>query len=147
MPHLDPIRTRASQTPRLARSALALVLTLCALLAPGGSARADAYGDVQQLYKNGHAAQALSKADDYIQQHPDDPQMRFIKANLLSSEGDTAQAKDMLVDLTQTYPELAEPWNNLAVLYADDGELDAAQDALESALRAAAATLSFTESP
>lgn len=135
MSQLEPFRTHAHHTPRLKRRVVPMVLAAAALLMLNGSARADAYGDVQYLYQNGHTEQALSQADAYIKQHPDDPQMRFIKANLLSREGDVAQAEAVLIELTQTYPELAEPWNNLAVLYADDGQLDAAQEALESALR------------
>lgn len=116
------------------RAAVAAVI-LCGLMASGGTAWADPYGDVQQLYRNGETTQALAAADTYIQEHPGDPQMRFVKANLLSSEGRTDEALEMLTEITREYPELAEPWNNLAVLYADQGRLQAAREALESALR------------
>lgn len=108
---------------------------MAALLLAAGVALADAYSRVQQLDQNGDTAQALAQANAYLAQHPDDPQMRFIKANLLSHAGDAARAEAELVQITQTYPELAEPWNNLAVLYASQGRLDAAQEALASALR------------
>ena len=36
--------------------------------------------------------------------------------------------------LTEDFPELPEPYNNLAVLYAADGQLDRARAALELAL-------------
>jgi Flp pilus assembly protein TadD len=41
----------------------------------------------------------------------------------------------VFTQLTQDYPELPEPHNNLAVLLAADGDLDGARRALESALR------------
>lgn len=96
---------------------------------------ADDYGDVQQLANAGQTAAALSKADSYISAHPNDPQMRFIKANILSSMGRTQDAQKLLEQLTQQYPELPEPWNNLAVLYAAQGKLNEARSALDSALR------------
>lgn len=96
---------------------------------------ADAYGDVQQLASRGESAAALSKADGYIKEHPGDPQMRFIKAGILSNIGRTQDAQTLLEALTQQYPELAEPWNNLAVIYAAQGELGKARSALRSALR------------
>jgi tetratricopeptide (TPR) repeat protein len=37
--------------------------------------------------------------------------------------------------LNQDYPELPEPYNNLAVLYAGQGDLDKARIALEMAIR------------
>ena len=61
--------------------------------------------------------------------------MRFIKANVLSASGQAAEAQAMLLQLTRDYPELAEPWNNLAVLYAAGGHLAQAREALQTALR------------
>lgn len=102
-----------------------------ALLVP---AWADDYGDVQRLQAEGQAAAALAKADRYVAAHPNDPQMRFIKANLLSSLGRTQEARTILQQLTRDYPELPEPWNNLAVLDAGAGHLAEARQALQMAL-------------
>lgn len=98
-------------------------------------ARADAYADVQKLHQAGQTQQALVQADAYIAKRPNDPQMRFVKANVLSASGRTEQAQALLQQLTLDYPELPEPWNNLAVLYAGRGDLGQAQEALEAALR------------
>lgn len=126
-----------SQThwPRLARRAL-----LAGVLAMGlGSAWAatdtSAYTEVQQLQSAGKTSEALARADKYIAANPRDPQMRFVKANVLSGSGKAAEAEALLLQLTSDYPELPEPWNNLAVLYASRGQLDKAQEALQSALR------------
>ncbi|CAM5791060.1 tetratricopeptide repeat protein [Ottowia pentelensis] len=116
------------------RPAVLALLLACLLLA--GSARAaDDYTQVQQLQSAGQTAQALAAADAYIKEHPRDPQMRFIKANVLSASGQAAEAQALLLQLTRDYPELAEPWNNLAVLYAAGGHLAQAREALQNALR------------
>jgi tetratricopeptide (TPR) repeat protein len=121
---------RASLFTRLI-PVLALAVSLC-----GGSAHAeDAYAPVEQLLNTGQPGQALQKADDYIAAHPNDPQMRFIRARALQAAGRMDEAEAALTQLTSDSPELAEPWNNLAVLYAARGQLDEARSALQSALR------------
>jgi tetratricopeptide (TPR) repeat protein len=45
------------------------------------------------------------------------------------------EALQVFTALTQDYPELADPYNNLAVLYASQGQLHNALAALQSALR------------
>ena len=101
----------------------------------GAAHAADDYAQVQRLLGQGQTAQALQQADDYIAKHPGDPQMRFIKTRALQAAGRVDEAEAMLTQLTHDYPELAEPWNNLAVLYAGRGQIDAARTALEAALR------------
>ena len=101
----------------------------------GAAAMADEYAEVQKLQQTGQSAAALARADQYIAANPRDPQMRFIKSGLLSAGGKTAEAEELLVNLTRDYPELPEPWNNLAVLYASQGQLDKAEQSLASALR------------
>jgi Flp pilus assembly protein TadD len=49
---------------------------------------------------------------------------------------DTDAARAAFQQLTEDFPELPEPYNNLAVLYAADGQLDRARAALELALLA-----------
>ncbi|MDR2155010.1 MAG: tetratricopeptide repeat protein [Burkholderiaceae bacterium] len=98
-------------------------------------ALADEYAEVQRLQKNGHSAEALTRADEYIASHPSDPQMRFIKANLLAASRRTDEAEQLLLEMTRETPELAEPWNNLAVLHAAKGQLGEALAELQTALR------------
>ena len=126
-----PLR-RPSQPIRLLA---ALALLLACLLWASPARAADDYTQVQQLQASGQTADALAAADRYIAAHPRDPQMRFIKANVLSRSGQAAEAQQMLLQLTRDYPELAEPWNNLAVLYAAGGHLAQAREALQNALR------------
>lgn len=61
--------------------------------------------------------------------------MRFIKGMILSEQGKSADAINVFQKLTEDYPELPEPYNNLAVLHASAGNYDKARVALERAIR------------
>jgi Flp pilus assembly protein TadD len=61
--------------------------------------------------------------------------MRFLRGIALSNDGKTEDAIAALRQLTEDYPELPEPYNNLAVIYARQGDLDRARSALEVAVR------------
>lgn len=111
------------------------LLLAISLLCAGATALADDHADVQQLLRSGQAAEALAKADRYIAGNPRDPQMRFLRGVILSETGRSSEAIETFVRLTQDYPELPEPYNNLAVLYAQQNQLDRARAALEMAVR------------
>jgi ketosteroid isomerase-like protein len=98
-------------------------------------AHADEYSDVTQLMQSGKLADALTKADQYLITKPRDPQMRFIKGVILRDSGKTPEAIATFTKLTEDYPELPEPYNNLAVLYAGQSQFDKARTALEMAIR------------
>jgi len=61
--------------------------------------------------------------------------LRFIKGMILSEQGKSAEAINIFQKLTEDYPELPEPYNNLAVLHASAGNYDKARVALERAIR------------
>ncbi|MDR7308410.1 tetratricopeptide repeat protein [Rhodoferax saidenbachensis] len=98
-------------------------------------AHADEYADVSQLVRNGKLADALTKADQYLATKPRDPQMRFLKGVIQRDSGKTSDAIATFTRLTEDYPELPEPYNNLAVLYAGQSQFDKARTALEMAIR------------
>ena len=54
---------------------------------------------------------------------------------ILSEQGKSADAINVFQKLTEDYPELPEPYNNLAVLHASAGNFDKARVALERAIR------------
>jgi Flp pilus assembly protein TadD len=62
--------------------------------------------------------------------------MRFLKGVILAESGKSTAAIEAYTQLTQEYPELPEPYNNLAVLYAQQNEYEKAREALEGAVRA-----------
>ena len=110
--------------------ALAL-LTVCSL----PLAHADEYADVGQLLRNGKHSEALVKADQFLVNKPRDPQMRFLKGVAQTESGKPNEAISTFTKLTEDYPELPEPYNNLAVLYAGQSQFDKARAALEMAIR------------
>ena len=112
---------------------LRLLALAAALLA--SSAWADDYGDVNQLLRSGKHSEALAKADQYLASKPRDPQMRFLKGVIQTEAGRPAEAISTFTKLTEDYPELPKPYNNLAVLYAGQSQFDKARAALEMAIR------------
>lgn len=115
-------------------SAALRALCVVAVLATS-TAYADDYADVNILMRAGKLAEALTKADQYLAGKPRDPQMRFIKGVIQTETGKPADAIATFTQITQDYPELPEPYNNLAVLYAGQSQFDKARAALEMAIR------------
>ena len=111
------------------------LLALAAALATALPARADDYTDVSQLVRSGKLADALTKVEQYLATKPRDPQMRFLKGVIQTESGKTGDAIQTFTRLTEDYPELPEPYNNLAVLYAGQNQYDKARTALEMAIR------------
>ena len=120
-----------------ASNALPKTLRLLALTAAlmASAAWADDYTDVNQLLRSGKHSEALAKADQYLAGKPRDPQMRFLKGVIQTEAGKPADAIATFNKLTEDYPELPEPYNNLAVLYAGQSQFDKARAALEMAIR------------
>ncbi|HEX5738661.1 MAG TPA: tetratricopeptide repeat protein [Hydrogenophaga sp.] len=98
-------------------------------------AQADPYADVNRLVRAGQLNEALAKADQHLASKPSDPQMRFLKGVILTESGKSSEAIAAFLKLTEDYPELPEPYNNLAVLYAGQSQFDKARAALEMAIR------------
>jgi len=111
------------------------LLALAAALVASAAVHADEYDDVNQLLRSGRHADALAKADQYLAGKPRDPQMRFLKGVVQTEAGRPAEAIATFTKLTEDYPELPEPYNNLAVLHAGQGQFDKARAALEMAIR------------
>ena len=118
-------------------------LATCVLLGTGG--RLDAQEakpgatlvkEASALLREGDLAGALERADRAIAATPGDPDARFLRGVVLAEQKRTPEAITVFTQLTQDFPEMAEPYNNLAVIYASQGEYERARVALEQALRA-----------
>jgi tetratricopeptide (TPR) repeat protein len=107
--------------------ALALVGTVCA-------APADDLREAQKLYGQGKFQPAMEKVDAYLKTQPREPQGRFLKGLILTEQKKVNEAIQVFTALTEDFPELPEPYNNLAVLYASQGNYDKAKSALELAI-------------
>ena len=131
----NPSRTLMKQVRRTLPRLLRL-LALTALVGTGAAqAQANDYAEITQLLKAGKAAEALTKADQRLSATPRDPQLRFLKGVAQAESGKPADAVATFTKLTEDYPELPEPYNNLTVLYANQNQLDKARTALEMAIR------------
>jgi Flp pilus assembly protein TadD/ketosteroid isomerase-like protein len=108
-----------------------LVILLCA----SQIAYAGDIEDANRLYREGQYNQALAKVDGYLANMPNDAQGRFLMGLIFTEQGRTIDAIKIFSALTEDFPELPEPYNNLAVLYAGEGQYEKAKLALEMAIR------------
>jgi tetratricopeptide (TPR) repeat protein len=90
--------------------------------------------EAQGLIAQGDYEGALKRLDRYLAVSPQDAEARFARGLVLVKLGKTTDAIKVFADLTRDYPQLPEPYNNLAVLYAQQGDYEKARDALEAAL-------------
>lgn len=119
------------------RPMLKSALTIFGLLAVFAvfPARADDLADVTKAVRAGQYAEALTKADTFLSKHPRDPQMRFLKGVILTEQNKAPEAIAVFTKLTEDFPELPEPYNNLAVLFFSSGQYDKARIVLDAAIR------------
>ncbi len=125
---------RASPT-RFFCSGLYSVIVATMLAFSGVVAHADELSDATQLLRQKQHAQALDKVNQFLAAKPRDAQARFLKGLILADQNKIPEAVDIFTKLTQDYPELPEPYNNLAVLYASQGQYEKARQALEMSIR------------
>ena len=112
-----------------------LATLLAVVLGAALPALADDLDDASKLLKAGQRDQALERVNRALAQKKDDPKARFLKGIILTEQGNTKEAIEIFTKLTQDYPNLPEPYNNLAVIYAGQGQYDKARAALEQSIR------------
>lgn len=115
------------------RTFVALALSASALF-PAFAGPAEDRDEATRLYKAGKFDAALAKVNGFLATQPKDPQGRFMKGLILTEQRKATEAIQVFTGLTEDFPELPEPYNNLAVLYASQGNYDKAKAALELAI-------------
>lgn len=108
-----------------------LLLSLCLFLPFAHAASLD---DAREALNAGQYEQALQALNDHLSRQPQDADARFQKGLALVMLQRDEEAIRVFSDLVRDFPELPEPYNNLAVLYARSGQYEEARDALEAAL-------------
>jgi len=93
--------------------------------------------DARTLIAEKKYPEAIEVLDKLHTQRPREPQARFLKGLALADSGKTDEAIATFQAVLGDYPELPEPHNNLAVLYAQKGQYGLARDELEAAISAA----------
>ena len=110
-------------------------LFIAALLGLSTVASADDVQDASKLLRAGQHQQALERVNKVLAGKPKDAQARFLKGLIFAEQGNSKDATDIFLQLTRDYPDLPEPYNNLAVIYASQGQYDKARGALEQSIR------------
>ena len=116
-------------------SLMRLIALFFLLLNLTAFAQAQTVADISRNIKNNHLAQALEQAEALIAKNPKDAQGYFMKGIIFAEQGKSAEAIGVFTKLTEDFPELPEPYNNLAVLYAQQKDYNKAKNALEMAIR------------
>jgi len=114
---------------------LVAMLLLALFPAAPAIAQSDELQESGQLLKQGQLDRALERVDAYLKTRPKDARGRFLKGLILAEQNKSSDAIKVFTELTQEFPELPEPYNNLAVLYASQGQYDKARASLEMAIR------------
>ena len=115
----------------LGSKSIILSLLLAASVSP---ALANNVTDISKLLRSKQYAEALVKTDAVLAKHPHDAQMRFYKGVILAEQNKTAEAIAIFTKLIEDFPDLPEPYNNLAVLYAASGQYEKAGATLDMAI-------------
>ncbi|WP_286237166.1 tetratricopeptide repeat protein [Neptuniibacter halophilus] len=97
------------------------------------TAAGDSSKGILQLSQDGQHQAALTAVEQRLQTQPDDYPSLFLKAVVLQNMGATAEAKPLLEGMLQQFPNQPEPYNNLALIYAEEGDLARAISTLQQA--------------
>lgn len=110
-------------------------ILLCGVIAGNPhAAGADEQTEIARLMQSGQLAEALKRVEGQLMLNPGNARMRFSKAIILAQQGKSPEAITVLLKLSEDYPDLPEPYNNLAVLYAANGQYESARIALDKAV-------------
>lgn len=112
-----------------------IILTLLLSSLPLTSLQADnTLESAYTLFASNKIAEAEQRVEVFLKQQPGNPAARFLKGRILGKQGKVKQAIAIYQQLSSEHPELPEPYNNLAALYASQGNYQKARDALLSAI-------------
>lgn len=131
----SPLLPTPRRQPRLrARRPLLTALLTLGLLAPAWS-QASELDIAQRQWLAGQRQQAVGTLEAALKQTPDELKLRFALGVMRMEMGQLSSAQQIFIQLTEDFPDLADPYNNLAVIHAGQGDLDRARNELEQALR------------
>ncbi len=129
-------RTHRNRSLRRLCGPLHVAITAALLaISSAASAQTADLQDINRVLKAGQAQVALDRVNVYLTTKPKDPVGRFIRGLAQAELGKTNDAIMTFQALTEDYPELPEPYNNLAVLYSSKGQFEKARVALELAIQ------------
>ena len=110
-------------------------MLLTALLWPAQQTMsATASEQIETMINEGQLNEALSLTNARLAEDRDNVNYLFLKGLILTRQNKLDAAKEIFIRLTQDHPELPEPFNNLAVIYAEQGDFNNAREALQMAI-------------
>ncbi len=130
--HKAPMQSRRLFKPLSVFWTHALPLAFTLLLA--GAAQASELDVAQRQWLAGQKQQAVATVEKALASTPHELKLRFALGVMRMELGEQDLALQLFTALTQDFPDLAEPYNNLAVIQAAQGDLKRAQNSLEQAL-------------
>lgn len=92
------------------------------------------YGDIQRLINQGEYKEALKLTENQLSANKSDIKLQFMKGLVLTRLDRYRDAEKVFIQLTADNPDLPEPFNNLAVVYAAQGKYTEAEEALKNAI-------------
>ena len=104
------------------------------LLLTGSLVAANSLPEIRALAADQHYAEALKQLDVYLADNPDDVEARLFRGVILTRQGNIDEAIATFDELSKNRPELPEPLNNLAVLYAAQGRYEDSRKVLQRAI-------------
>lgn len=99
-------------------------------------ARTEPYDGAIAAYRDGRIQDALALTDTALLVDPRNPRLRFLKGVILTETRQPQAASEVFRAMIQDFPELPEPYNNLAVIQAAAGDYDGARQSLEQSVLA-----------
>jgi hypothetical protein len=124
----DPLPPELSET-------VALPFLSFLIIEPDPVVRNGIPTEIEKLVKAQKYPEAIKRINELLIKNPRNVQLRFVMARLQIELKQYAAAQKTLIEITQQFPELAEPYNNLAALAANQGQWIEARDYLELALK------------
>lgn len=90
--------------------------------------------DVSLLISRGKYQEAIELASSELEKNPKNLNLRFLQGVAYTDMDKTQEAKEIFEQLIREFPEVSEPYNNLAVIYAAEGNRGRAKELLERAI-------------
>ena len=94
------------------------------------------YDGALAAYRAGRIDEALQLSDKALEADARNPELRFLRGVILTEQQRTDDALAVFAAMIKEFPELPEPYNNVAVIYAGRGDWDNARLALEQSTAA-----------
>lgn len=94
------------------------------------------YDGAIAAYRAGKIDESLELTEEALKADARNPQLRFLRGVILTGTGRRDEALAVFRDMVRDFPELPEPYNNIAVIHADQGQWGLAREVLEQSVNA-----------